>query len=122
MSLDLDQVCTRIDELHLDELDLIITRDGNGFTAAEHRSGGPYVSDIGSSYEVPDAVDERGRGAFTAGPWTAFQYHASFYAPNRNNYIAELEDLAAGRIRAVICGVTAICENDTWVFGIRTEN
>lgn len=123
MALNKTQVCDRIDAMHLDEIDLVITRDGDGFAVAENRGGaGGYVSDIGSSYEVPDSADEHGRTGFTAGPWTAYQYHASYVSPHRNNYEAELDDLAAGDLSRVIVGAAPICENNTWVLGVRTEN
>lgn len=123
MALSKTQVCERIADMHLDELDLVITRDGDGFAVAENRSGAyGCVSDIGSSYEVPDSADEHGRRGFTAGPWTGYQYHASYTAPHRANYEAELDDLAAGDISRVVVGATAICENDTWVLGVRSEN
>ena len=67
MTLIREQLHQRIDDLHLDDLDLIITRDGDGFAVEESRSGS-YVSDIGSSYEVPDTADGHGQHAFTAGP------------------------------------------------------
>ena len=125
MSLTREQLYDRIDDLHPDELDLIITRDGDGFAVAESRDG-THVSDIGSSYEVPDTADEHGRHAFTAGPWTAYQYHSSYTAPNRGNYAREIEDLVNGDAAKVVVGVTAVFEDEsdagTWVFGIRTEN
>ncbi|MBP2451779.1 MULTISPECIES: hypothetical protein [Mycobacteriaceae] len=124
MSLTREQLHDRIDDLHLDELDLIITRDGDGFAVTESRGCRSYVSDIGSSYEVPDAADEHGRHAFTAGPWTAYQYHSSYTAPNRGNYAREIEDLVNGDASKVVVGVTAVFEEEsdagTWVFGIRT--
>lgn len=121
MALTASEVHGRVDGLHLDELDLRITHSNDGFTVADNRTGSS-ASDIGSSYDVPDSADEHGRYAFTAGPWTAYQYHASYVAPNHDNYDSELEQLAAGDIRAVIVGVAAISENNTWVLAIRTEN
>ncbi|BBX87975.1 hypothetical protein [Mycolicibacterium aubagnense] len=121
MALTLDELYRRIDDLHLDELDLIITRDGSGFAVEDDRRGGG-VHDIGSSYEVPDSADEHGRYVFSAGPWTAYQYHSSYTAPNRGNYEREIEDLANGDVVRVLVGVTAISENDTWVFAIRSED
>lgn len=121
MPLTLHELYNRIDALHLDELDLIITRSGDGFAVEEDRRGGG-VEDIGSSFEVPDSADEHGRYVFTAGPWTAYQYHASYTAPNRGNYEREIDDLANGDVSRVRVGVTAISENDTWVFAIRSEN
>ena len=118
MTLTREQVQDRIDDLHLDDLDLIITRDGDGFAVEESR-GGPYVSDIGSSYEVPDTADEHGRHAFTAGPFTGYQYHSSYTAPHRANYELELDDLANGDVSKVVVGRAAL--DETWVFGIRTE-
>ncbi|MFZ2241658.1 MAG: hypothetical protein WAV90_19250 [Gordonia amarae] len=116
MALTFDQVCERIDNMHIDDLDITITRDGPGFVVTEVR-GGPYVSDIGGCYEAPDSADEHGRVRFTAGPWDAYQYHASYVSPHRDNYLPMLVDLAAGRITAVVCGYGAL--DDTWVFGIR---
>lgn len=58
--------------------------------------------------------------AFSAGPWTAYQYHGSYAAPRRDNYTREVEDLSAGDVAAVIVGVTAISETNTWVFAVRT--
>ncbi|OSC32811.1 hypothetical protein B8W67_13740 [Mycolicibacillus koreensis] len=78
------------------------------------------MSDIGSSYEVHPDADEHGRVAFTAGPWVAFQYHASYTAPRRDNYEGALDDLAAGYLSKVVLGYGAL--EDTWVFGIRTED
>ncbi|MFA5709305.1 hypothetical protein [Mycolicibacterium sp.] len=119
MALTKSEVCSRVDNMHLDDLDLVITHNGGGFAVVESHAAG--VSDIGSSWEVPDAADEHGRHEFTAGPWTAYQYHASYTAPNRSNYEAALDRLAAGEFAKLLVGVTAIGENDTWVFGIREE-
>jgi hypothetical protein len=121
MALSVNQVVERIDGLHLDELDLRITHSSAGFAITDNQ-GELGVESIGSNYEVPDFVDEHGRVAFTVGPWTAYQYHSSYVASRRDNYEGELDQLAAGELRAVIVGVTAITENDTWVLGIRTEN
>lgn len=121
MALTVSQVQDRVDGLHLDDLDLRITYSSEGFSIVDNR-GELGVGDIGSSFEVPDSADEHGRAAFTAGPWTAYQYHSSCVAPRHDNYLAELNQLADGQVRAVIVGVTAISENDTWVLGIRTEN
>lgn len=120
MVLTRDEVRDRVDRMHLDDLDLIIVRAGAGYAVTESRNA-PYVCDIGSSYEVPDATDERGREAFTVGPWTAYQYHPSYVAPNVDNYDGALDDLAAGNISAVIVGCTDNPENDSWIFGIRVE-
>ncbi|MBU8840181.1 hypothetical protein [Mycolicibacterium goodii] len=119
MALTASDVYDRIDGLHLDELDLLITKNGAGFSVTDNRSDGS-AEDIGSSFEVPDSVDEHGRVAFSAGPWTAYQYHGSYAAPRRDNYTREVEDLSAGDVAAVIVGVTAISETNTWVFAIRT--
>lgn len=119
MALTREQVQDRIDDLRLDELDMVITRDGDGFAVEHNRSGHP-VSDIGSSWEVPDSADEHGRHRFEAGPWTGYQYHSSYTAPHRANYELELTDLANGDVSKVIVGVTAL--DETWVFGIRTED
>lgn len=121
MALSRAEVIDRINAQGLDELDLVITRDGDGFAVTESRGSGSYVSDIGSCFEVPEKLDEHGRCAFTAGPWTGYQYHASYTAPRRSNYEAELDDLAAGDIRALIVGCGPIPEDDTWVFATRTE-
>ncbi len=121
MALNLSQVQDRVDGLHLDELDLRITFTGDGFTVVDNR-GDLGVESIGSSFEVPESADEHGRAAFTAGPWTAYQYHSSYVAPRHDNYEGQLEQLASGEVRAVIVGVTAINENDTWVLAVRTEN
>jgi hypothetical protein len=118
MALTLNELYDRIDGMHLDDPDIVITRDGDGF-AVSATQGGSYVEDIGSSFEVPDTADEHGRRVFTAGPWTAYQYHASCVTPCRDNYSREIEELAAGNVRVVIVGATAL--DDTWVFGIRTE-
>lgn len=120
MALTKDDVCRRIASMHLDEPDLIVVRDGDGFAVEDHPCGGGCVSDIGSCFEVPEQADEHGRHGFTAGPWTGYQYHASYTAPRRSNYEAELDDLAAGDIRAVIVGCGPIPEDDTWVFATRT--
>lgn len=121
MALTVSQVVDRVDGMHLDELDLRITHSSDGFTVADYH-GELGVESIGSNYDVPDSADEHGRAAFTAGPWTAYQYHCSYVAPRRDNYEGVLDQLAAGEVRAVIIGVTAIVENNTWVVGIRTEN
>jgi len=121
MALTVSQVQYRVDGLHLDELDLRITYNGDGFRIVENR-GGLGAESIGSSFEVPESADDHGRSAFTAGPWTAYQYHSSYVAPRHDNYDRELEQLAAGEVAAVIVGVTAISENDTWVLAIRTES
>ncbi len=120
MALSADDVCRRVDGLHLDDLDLVVTRDGDGFAVAEHRFGPGAVDDIGSCFEVPASADEHGRAGFTAGPWTAYQYHASYVSPRRDNYFAELEELAEGVVDAVVVGVAGISDNNTWVLGIRT--
>ena len=121
MALTREQVYQRINGMHLDDLDLTITRDGDGFSAEPHRGSGSS-EDIGSSYEVPDSADEQGRMAFTAAPWTAFQYHASITGAHRSNYDGLLDDLASGDVSAVIIGCTPILENNTWVLAVRTES
>ena len=80
-----DELITHINDMHIDDLDVEITAVPGGFAVREHR-GGPYVSDIGSCYEVPDHADEHGRVRFTAGPFDAYQYHGSYLAPHRDNY------------------------------------
>lgn len=126
MTLTRDELYAHIDGLHLDDLDIAITANGRGGFSVTEVRGGSYVSDIGSSYEVPDTADEHGRVAFTAGPWTAHQYHASYTAPRRDNYEAEIDDLAAGDVSKVVLGYGAVVDADddsgTWVFGIRTED
>lgn len=121
MALTREQVHQHIADMHLDDLDLIVTRDNDGFSADPHRGGGSS-EDIGSSYEVPESADDRGRMAFTAGPWTAFQYHSSVTAPHRGNYDGLLDDLAAGHVSAVVVGCTPILENNTWVLAVRAES
>ena len=121
MALTVGQVTERVDGMHLDELDLRITHCDAGFAIADNH-GELGVESIGSNFDVPDSADEHGRVAFTVGPWIAYQYHSSYVAPRRDNYEGALDQLAAGEVRAVIVGVTAITENDTWVLGIRTEN
>ncbi|KXO91059.1 Uncharacterised protein (plasmid) [Tsukamurella tyrosinosolvens] len=123
MSLTREQLYNRIDNMSLDELDLVITNAGSGFDV-EESPGGPFVADIGSSWEVPDTADERGRHRFEAGPWTAYAYHPSYTAPNRLNYAQELEELLRGDVAKVVVGVTGVFDEargDCWVFGIRTE-
>jgi len=118
MGLTVDELYDRVDGLHLDELDLRITYDSGGFSVAENRNG-LAVSDIGSSFEVPAAADEHGRVAFIAGPWRGYQYHADYVTPRHDNYDHEIAQLTAGEVGAVLVGVTAISENDTWVFGVQ---
>jgi len=121
MALTVSQVQDRVDGLHLDDLDLRITHASDGFSIVDNR-GELGVESIGSNFEVPDSADEHGQAAFTAGPWTAYQYHSTYVAPRHDNYDRELQQLAAGEVGAVILGVTAISENDTWVLAIRTES
>jgi len=121
MTLTREQLYERIDNMSIDEPDLAITAaDGGGFDVDESRPADFYVDDIGSLWEVPDDADEHGRRAFTAGPFTAYQYHASYVAPNQSNYDREIDDLAAGDVSAVIVGYGSVGEANTWVFGIRT--
>lgn len=120
MGLTREQLCEYIAGLHLDDSDVVITCDRDGL-AVESVHGGPYVDDIGSSYEVPDSADEHGRRAFIAGPFTAYQYHSTYTAPHRGNYEDALDDLIAGNVRAVIVGYGVVSDNDAWVFGVRTE-
>lgn len=120
MALTREHVYQRINGMHLDDLDLAITRAGDGFAVEPHRGSGSS-EDIGSSYEVPDSADDQGRMAFTAGPWTAFQYHSSITAPHRDNYDGLLDDLAAGDVSVVVVGCTPIMDNNTWVLAVRGE-
>lgn len=119
MSLSRAEIIDQIKELHCDSLDIEVTHSGGGFTVAPIRSG-PYVSDIGSSYEVPDYADEHGRVRFTAGGFDVYQYHASYVVPRPGNYEPVLDDLESGDITKAVFGVTAVPEG-TWVFGVRTE-
>ncbi|MEB3023053.1 MULTISPECIES: hypothetical protein [Mycolicibacter] len=118
MSLTYQQVVDRINGMHLDELDIEITRDGVGFAIGPSNEGS-CVADIGSSYEVPDHIGEHGIDSFTAGPWTAYQYHPSYVTPRYGNFADHLDDLAAGRVNKVILGVTGV--EDNWVFGIQAK-
>lgn len=118
MSLTLAEVYECIDNLHCDDRDMVIRCNGNGYSIAPSDESG-CVEDIGSSFEVPEHVGERGIDSFTAGPWTAYLYHPSIVAPNRNNYDDHLHDLAAGDVQAVIVGVTAVDEH--WEFGIQVK-
>lgn len=116
MALSRAETCKRIVEMSFDDYDVEVTADQGGFLLKPVKSG-PYVSDIGSSYEVPDNIGEHGRERFTAGPFDAYQYHASYTTPRPDNYEPVLDDLAAGDISKAVFGYGAL--EDTWVFGVR---
>ncbi|ORW08460.1 MULTISPECIES: hypothetical protein [Mycolicibacter] len=118
MTLSYQQVVDRICDMHLDDMDIEITRNADGFDI-NTSSEGLYVSDIGSSFEVPGHVGEHGMDSFTAGPWTAYRYHAAYVRPQHGNFAGHLDDLAAGRVNTVIVGVAAVDEH--WVLGIQTK-
>jgi hypothetical protein len=101
MTLPLNELYGRIDGMHLENPDIVITSEGDGFVITDSREAS-HVEDVGSSFEVPDTADEHGRRGFTAGPWTTYQYHASSATPNRDNYSREIENLAANHVRAVL--------------------
>lgn len=116
MILTRDELCKRIAEMHLDDIDIVVTAVRDGFLA-EPVTGGPYVSDIGSSFEVPGSAGDKGRDRFISGPFDAWQYHASYIAPHPSNYESVLNDIAAGYIAKAQFGYGAL--EDTWVFGVR---
>lgn len=118
MSLTRDELNARIDAMHLDELPLVITRDGGGGFDANNRHV-TGIADLGSSYEIPDDADEHGKRAFACQGFTCFQYHASYVAPRPDNHSAAIDELAAGHSSAVIVDCTGL--EETWAFGIRSE-
>lgn len=115
----LDEVADYIDNMHLDDLDIEIAYQADGFTINAATAAGSWVEDIGSSWEVPDNAGGNGTRAFAAGPWTAYQYDAHYVTPRRDNYQAALEALAAGELSAVILGCTAV--EEAWIFAIQTR-
>lgn len=106
-------------DLHLDDLDRRITRNGEKFDVKELRSG-PFVCDVGSLYEEPEGLGEHGQRSGSAGPFTVYEYHRSYTSPHTANFERELDSLARGEVSAVIVGCGAL--DETWVFGIRTED